>query len=120
MATTLWPPLANTKVSSQGPAAAIIEQAVPNYTVKRRISAGDLSDDGVENVELTIIPIFDKLDKAPLIPPCARHRPRRTSRRWRRADREDIAALRADKVELSGMLKGDESDKGLVATIEYL
>ena len=69
MATTLWPPLANTKVSSQGPAAAIIEQAVPNYTVKRRISAGDLSDDGVENVELTIIPIFDKLDKVPLMPP---------------------------------------------------
>lgn len=48
---------------------AIIEQAVPSYTVKSRISAGDLSYEDEDSVKPTIIPIFDELDKVSLIAP---------------------------------------------------
>lgn len=49
--------------------AAILEQAVPTYTVKSRIAAGDLSYEDDDTLKPTIIPIFDELDKVSLMAP---------------------------------------------------
>ena len=49
--------------------AAIIEQAVPSYTVKSQIAAGDLSYEDEDTLKPTIIPIFDELDKVSLVAP---------------------------------------------------
>jgi len=48
--------------------AGIIEQAVPGYTVKSKIGAGDPSYEGEDedSVNSTIIPIFDEPDKVSL------------------------------------------------------
>jgi len=48
---------------------AIIEQAVPSYTVKSHIVAGDLSYEDEDTLKPTIIPIFDELDKVSLVAP---------------------------------------------------
>lgn len=49
--------------------SAIIEQAVPSYTVKSHIAAGDLSYEDEDTLKPTVIPIFDELDKVSLMAP---------------------------------------------------
>lgn len=89
--------------------AAIIEQAVPSYTVISTITAGNLKYEDEDSVKPTIIPIYDELDKVSLMAPLRQAKADKAAKTEGKTPTEAVEgdALREMRVTLDlGLAKG--------------